>query len=305
MKSIWSGTISFGLVQIPVKLFSAIESHSFGFNVLHAKCNTQLAYERWCPRCQQKVTWQDTVKGLPASDGTYYVFTQETLAQLKPTKTESIDIIYFVDRLEIPDIYFDSHYYIAPEKKTAKSFFLFLEALDQAGLVAIGRFVMRDKEYMCALEPYEKGMLLTTLNYEYEIRSMADIPFKVKAPALTKSEVTLAKQLIAKMTKKKFDISKYKDTFIEKLKKSLKTKKPTRPQGDAKKSTKKEVEKTVRTPHKEDLITALRTSLHMPAQEKASAYAKATKKTRRKSAPPKTKLKVVAKKRVTAKKKNK
>lgn len=282
MKSIWSGTISFGLVQIPVQLLSAIQAHRFGFKVLHKVCNTPLSYERWCPHCNKKVDWDDTVKGLPTGEGSYYVFSQEDIKELKPERTDTIDIISFVERDLVPDIYLDSHFYIAPDRKGAKSFTLFLEALADTGLVAIGRFVMRDKDYMCLIEPYENGLLLTTLNYEYEIRPVSEIETLKKAPKVTQAEVNLAKQLIKQMTKKKFDISKYKDTFIEQLKKELKSKKRTAPQG-AKKTRLKVPEKH----KKEDLITALKGSLQAPARERASAYAKRSTKTTVQRAPAK------------------
>lgn len=282
MKSIWSGTISFGLVQIPVQLFSAIQAYPYGFHVLHDVCNTRLSYERWCPHCKEKVEWQDAVKGLPASDDKYYVFTQEKLEELKPERTDSIDILYFADRHAIPDIYFDAHFYIVPERKGLKPFFLFLEALDQTGLVAIGKFVMRDKEYICAIEPYEEGLLLTTLNYEYEIRPMERIAALKKAPKLEKNELTLAIQLIDKMTKKKFDISKFKDTFIEKLKKALKSKKPTKTKPSKVKRTRAQ-EKARKPKKREDLITTLRTSLQTPARERVPAYARAKRAVPRKS----------------------
>ncbi len=282
MKSIWSGTISFGLVQIPVQLLSAIQAHRFGFKVLHKVCNTPLSYERWCPHCNKKVDWDDTVKGLPTGEGSYYVFSQEDIKELKPERTDTIDIISFVARDLVPDIYLDSHFYMAPDRKGAKPFSLFLEALADTGLVAIGRFVMRDKDYMCLIEPYEQGLLLTTLNYEYEIRPTTEIEALKKLPKVTKDEVGLAKQLIKQMTKKKFDISKYKDTFIEQLKKELKSKKRTAPKG-AKKTRLKVPEK----PKKPDLITALKGSLQAPARERTAAYAKRSTKTTAKRAPAK------------------
>ncbi len=291
MKSIWSGTISFGLVQIPVQLLSAIQAHRFGFKVLHKVCNTPLSYERWCPHCNKKVEWDDTVKGLPTGEGSYYVFSQEDIKELKPERTDTIDIISFVERGLVPDIYLDSHFYVAPDRKGTKSFFLFLEALADTGLVAIGRFVMRDKDYMCLIEPYENGLLLTTLNYEYEIRSITEIEALKKMPKVTKDEVGLAKQLIKQMTKKKFDISKYKDTFIEQLKKELKSKKRAAPKG-AKKTRLKVPERH----KKEDLITALKGSLQAPSRERTAAYAKPSKSSRTKrSAPVKTKRKKVVK----------
>lgn len=221
MKAVWTGTISFGLVEIPIKLASAIQSTVFGFRLLHEKCNTPLEYERWCPHCKKEVTWENTVKGFERNDGSYQVFSKEELEALKPEKTDRIDIISFVKRELVDDLYQENHYYALPNKKDNKSYFLFHNALEKSGLVAIGQFVMREKEYLCTIEAYQKGLLLNTLNYAYEVRSLADA-FELKtAPKLSKDEVSLATKLIAQMTKKTFDISKYKDSFVEQLKKRI------------------------------------------------------------------------------------
>lgn len=298
MKSIWSGTISFGLVQIPVQLLSAIQAHRFGFKMLHSVCNTPLAYERWCPHCNKKVAWDDAVKGLPTGDGSYYVFTQEDLKDLKPERTDAIDIISCVERSLVLDIYLDSHFYVAPDKKGAKSFVLLRQALTDTGLVAIGKFVMRDKQYMCLIEPYENGLLLSTLNYEYEMRPLDEVTSLKKMPKVTKEEIALAKQLIKQMTKKKFDISKYKDSFVEELKKELKSKKISAPKG-----AKKTRLKVPQTRKQEDLITALKGSLQAPARERAAAYAKKSKVVTKKSLAKTSRKRVLKAKPATRKKK--
>lgn len=279
MKSIWSGTLAFGLVQIPIKLLSAIQSQRFGFRMLHAQCNSPLSYERRCGHCGKVVAWEDTVKGLEADDGTFFVFTQEKLEELKPERTDSIDIVAFVERDLIPDIYLENHYYVVPDKKGNKPFFLFHRALEDSGLVAIGSFVMREKQYVCAIEPYENGLLLTTLNYEYEIRPLENIPALEKVPKLSKDEVALAKKLIGQMTKKRFDITKFKDTFVEQLKKAIKTKRRSKP-----KATPKAKPKAPAKRKKDDLITTLRGSLRAPARTRTPAYAKRTKTVRKKAA---------------------
>jgi len=232
MKAIWSGTISFGLVNIPVQLFSAIESHTFGFRLLHAKCNTPLTYHRYCPHCKKEVTWENTVKGLEQDDGTFIVLTKEEIEKLKPSKTDTIEIKEFVERSQISMLYINSHYYIAPTKKGQKAFFLFAEALKNSNKVAVGQFIMREKEYVIAINSYENGLLLNTLNYDYEIRNIKDIPLPAKKPKIEKKELQLAQKLITQLTHKKFNISKYKDTFAQALQKAIKAvkkgKKPPR-----------------------------------------------------------------------------
>jgi DNA end-binding protein Ku len=110
MKTIWQGSIAFGLVNIPVPLYSATESHALGFTPLHQSCKTPLQYHRWCPHCKEEVSWDKTVKGLKKAGGGYYILTQELLASLKPEKTEQIDIIEFVEPAQIDIIYLDNHY---------------------------------------------------------------------------------------------------------------------------------------------------------------------------------------------------
>lgn len=273
MKAIWTGTISFGLVEIPIKLSSAIQSTAFGFRLLHEKCHTPLEYERWCPHCKKEVTWENTLKGFELGDGSYRVFTKEELETLKPEKTDLIDIISFVAHDAIPDIAQENHYYALPSKKENKSYFLFRDALEQSSLVAVGKFVMREKEYLCTIEPYQKGLLLNTLNYDYEIRSIKDA-FELKStPKVSKSEISLALQLIKQMTQKKFDISKYKDSYVEKLKKELKTKK--------KKATIKREKIAPKTKEKKDLVSVLRKSIRPHAQPIAYAARKTKKHKKR------------------------
>jgi DNA end-binding protein Ku len=225
MKAIWSGTISFGLVNIPVQLFSAVQEHVFGFRLLHKKCHTPLTYHRYCPHCKKDVTWDETVKGLEQDDGSYLILTKEEINELKPEKSDTIEIKEFVDRTQIQLIYIDSHYYMAPTKKAEKAFFLFCEALKQSGKVAVGQFVMREKEYVVAINPYKNTLLLNTLNYDYEIRAIKEVPLPAKKPKVDKKELKLAEQLIKQLTRKTFDLSKYKDTFAQSLKKAIKERK--------------------------------------------------------------------------------
>lgn len=263
MKAIWTGSISFGLVQIPIKIVSAIQTHEFGFRMLHEKCHTPLEYERWCPKCKKEVDWENTVKGFEQDSGKYRVFTKEELESFKPEKSDRVDILACVPHDAIEDIFQENHYYVLPAKAADKAYFLFLHALEKSGLVAVGQFVMREKEYLCTIESYEKGLLLNTLNYGYEIRKLTGAYELRGAPRLSKDEIALAQKLIAHMTKKKFDISKYKDSFIEQLKKALKSKKKVRAKVAPKGKKKSQA----------DLSSMLRESLRTPAVSRTVAYA--------------------------------
>jgi DNA end-binding protein Ku len=281
MKAIWTGSISFGLVEIPIKVSSAIQSQIFSFHVLHAVCHTRLEYQRWCPKCQEEVPWQDTVKGYEQENGSYRIFTKEELDRYKPEKTDRIDMIAFVPKGLIQDIFQQNHYYVLPDKANNKSYFLFHMALQMSGLVGIGRFVMREKEYLCTIETYEEGLLLNTLYYEYEIRPLAGIQEFKKIPKVANSEVKLASLLIAQMTTKKFDMSAYKDTYAEQLMKALKSKK--KPAKTIKKSTVKH--------KKSDLESLLRGSLEKKEVTRPAAYASASHRKKSKQAPARKKTK--------------
>lgn len=266
MKSIWSGSLNFGLVTIPVRLYSAIQQHKFGFNILHAKCSTPLEYERWCPHCKIEVPWENTVKGIKKSDGSYAIFTQEMLEAYKPERTDLLAIIACIPKNQIESIYIEHHFFLAPDKKGSHAFFLFQKALEKSDKVAVGKFVMKEKEYICMLEPFKTGLLLNTLYYSYEVRSLEEIPELKKAPKLAQKELHIAEQLIDALTEKTFDIHKYKDEFIEKLKKALRSTKKTK---ISKKSSPK-----AKTQKKESLVSILQKSIR---EHKKPAYAKSRK----------------------------
>lgn len=259
MKSIWKGSLSFGLVTIPVKLFSAIEARprDINFNMVCATCHNPISYKRYCEHCKKELSFDEVEKGLRLADGSYFILTQEKLKSLRPEKTETIDIIEFVDPTLIDVLYYDAHYYMAPEKKNEKAYGLFLEALKKAEKVAVATFVMKDKEYICIINPYQNILLLSTIHYTYEIRPVQGVEAAVGKPSFTAKELTLALQLIKQGTKKKFDISHMQDIFVERVMKAVK-------EG---KGTKKKVPATAprptkpRTAHDETLLTKLTSSL--------------------------------------------
>ncbi|MDR3646395.1 MAG: Ku protein [Candidatus Babeliales bacterium] len=219
--SVWKGSLSFGLVNINIELYTAIKSHSFGFKLLHSKCHGAITYERWCDKCNEEVDWNNIVKGLKLEDGTYFIVTKENLDKLKPQKTDYINIIEFIDSKALEPIYFDQHYYIAPAKVTDKAFFLFAKILEKLDKIAIGQFVMRDKEYVCAIQSFRNSLLLTTLHYEYEVKQVLKIE-ELQVFKTLPEELKLAGQLVQKLSVKKFDMSKFKDSFEQELVKKIK-----------------------------------------------------------------------------------
>lgn len=253
MKSIWNGSITFGLVNIPIKLYSAIESRAFSFKMLDKDHHSPIKYKRVSEKTGKEVPWADIVKGIEISKGKYFVPTKDQLEAIKPEKSDTIDIVEFVDQDQIDPVYFNSHYYIGPAKEKEKSYFLFKEILLTTARTALGRFVMREKEYVCTIKAYRQGLLLTTLNYAYEIRSIKSVDNLLSAPNINEPELKLAGELINKLYKKQFNIGQFKDTFAEEMEKIMKK---------AAKGEVIEAAKVIKKERKEDnLIAALKASL--------------------------------------------
>ena len=253
MKSIWNGAISFGLVNIPVKLYSAVESKAFSFRMIDKKSNSPIKYKRVAEKTGKEVPWAEIVKGIELQKGVFFVPTKEQLEAIKPEKSDTIDIVEFVDQDQIDPVYFNSHYYIGPAKEKDKSYFLFKEILQVTARTALGRFVMREKEYVCTIKAYKKGLLLTTLNYAYEIRDIEDVDKLSAVPKVSEPELKLAGELIDKLYKKRFNIDSFKDTFAEEMEKLLKK--------AAKGETIETAKPTKKVKKEENLIAALKASL--------------------------------------------
>lgn len=271
MKSIWKGSIAFGLVNIRIQLYTALESHALGFTLLHETCHTPLNYLRWCPKCKKEVQWQNTVKGIKRADGSFLILTQETIRELRPETTDEIKIVEFVDADQIPIIYLNHHYYVAPTKKDDTAFALFFKALEKLNKVAIGQFVMREKEYVCAIKADAGYLVLTTLHYAYEVRGAEKLTY-TKHPKLNATELKLALEFIGKLSVKKFDITPFKDTFAQEIKKRLREKPTKKKRTSAKKVAAPKIKK------KPTLTESLRSSINLIHHKPA---ARASAKNRR------------------------
>ncbi|MEX0939729.1 MAG: Ku protein [Candidatus Babeliales bacterium] len=267
MKALWKGRLAFGLVNIPIKLYSAIESQSLGFKLLHAKCHTPLSYQRFCPHCKKIIEWGDVIKGKELADGSYFILTKEQIEKMKPETIDVIEVIEFIDITKIDPIYFDSHYYLAPQKVTEKAYFLFTEIMKEMQVTAIGKFVLREKEYVCSIQPYQTGFLLSTLNYAYEIRPISRVEeLSVKVTAeVTKQERNLAEKFIKSLTKKEFDITDFKDTFNEELQKQIQR------VTEGKKVIKKRAQKAVLKKVPKELLQSLKESIKQVENKSAKA----------------------------------
>jgi DNA end-binding protein Ku len=222
MRSIWSGAISFGLVNIPVKLNSAVESgNEIDFDMLSKKDLAPIRYARIDTKTGKEVPWKDIVKGFQYAKGKYIVVTDEDFVKASPEKSKTIDIVQFVKEDEIDPIYFEKPYYILPDKGSEKSYHLLIRGLEETKTVGIAEFMLRNRMHICALKVHEGILLLNQLRYQEEIKDVPEI--EKKGAKISPKEIQLAVKLINQLTEE-FKPATFKDTYIDSLKKVIKAK---------------------------------------------------------------------------------
>ena len=217
-RAIWSGAISFGLVNVPVKLYSATSPKTVRFNQLSSKTGARIRQKRVDPTTDEEVPYEDIVKGYEITPDRYVVITDEELDALDPKATRTIDIEEFVDQAEIDPIYFDHNYYLAPTAGGAKAYRLLLDAMREAGKVGIGRVVLRSKQQLAALRPTDDVLTLTTMLWGDEVLSpdrLDELEAVEDAPA-TDRELKMAEQLIESLSAA-FEPSKFHDEYREQV----------------------------------------------------------------------------------------
>ncbi len=214
--AIWSGSINFGLVTIPVKLFTAVKTDELSFNLLHAKDEGRIKYERICSVDGKTVPWDEIVKGYEYEKGQYVVLTDEDFKRVNPEATQSVDILEFVDLDTINPMYFDKPYYLEPTKQGRHAYALLREALTASGRVAIARVVIRTKEYIAAVKPIDHALVLELMHWAGEIveSSTLDLPGREKLP---EAEMKMAKMLIDTMTVAEFEAEKFTNKYHDEL----------------------------------------------------------------------------------------
>ena len=201
-RAIWSGAISFGLVNVPVKLYSAVSRKTVRFHQLHGETGVRIQQKRVDPSTGEEVPYEDVVKGYEISPDHYVVITPEELESLDPEKTRTIDIVEFVDLDQIDPIYFDHPYYLAPAQGGERAYELLRQAMEQSGKVAIGRVVIRTKESLVAIRPAGPVLTMETMLFPDEIvdpNSLDELPAAKSdgnGKAATKRELQMAQQLI-------------------------------------------------------------------------------------------------------------
>jgi DNA end-binding protein Ku len=213
-RAIWSGSISFGMVSIPVKLYSATESKDISFNLLHATCGTRLQQRRWCPTDEVDVPWNETARGYEYAKGQYVILTEEDFESLPLPSKHTIELSAFVEEKEIDPVFYERSYYLEPGERAGKPYALLLKALEQRGLTAIATITIRKKEQLCALRAHEGSIMLETLFYPDEIRLERSVDLdKVK---VSDRELEMAFTLID-IFRKPFDPGEYHDHYREAL----------------------------------------------------------------------------------------
>ena len=223
MRAIWSGAISFGLVNIPVKLNSAVDaSEGLDFDMLSKKDMAPIRYARIDTKTGKEVAWKDIVKGYQYTKGKYVVITDDDFKKASPEKSKTIDIIQFVKEDEIDPIFYEKPYYLVPDKGAEKSYHLLIKGLEETKTIGLAEFMMRNRVHVCALKSYNGVLLLNQMRYADEIREVPEIE-KGKSVRISPKEIQLATKLIQQLTDK-FKPEDFKDTYIAELKKVIKAK---------------------------------------------------------------------------------
>lgn len=221
MHTMFKGTISFGLVNIPIKMFTATEDKDIRFRSLHKKCHTPIKYKKTCPRCEEEVQQKDIVKGFEYEPGKFVIITDDNIASAQSeAAARTIEIIDFVSLKEIDPIYFDKTYYLAPQPEMAassKAYNLLRAAMSQSKKIAIAKVTIRNKQSLCVLRIYKEVLVIETIFYPDEIRPIAEIPSLPKKAKPIEKELTIAKHLIDNLTSK-FEPKKYNDEYRETIK---------------------------------------------------------------------------------------
>jgi DNA end-binding protein Ku len=216
-RSIWGGAISFGLVNVPVKLFTAVRKKDVRFHQLHAADGARINQKRVCSADGEEVAYEDVVKGYEIAKGQYVVIEPEELEALDPESTHTIDIEDFVDLDDIDPLYFDASYYVLPDARGEKAYRLLLEAMRDSGKVGIARVVMRTKQYLVAIRPVGEALVMSTMNFADEVVPQEELEgLPGQAANVSDRELTMARQLIESLSGD-FEPAKYEDTYREKV----------------------------------------------------------------------------------------
>ena len=250
IKSIWAGSITFGLINIPIKVFSAVKESNLEMNMLDKNDYSNIKFKRFNENTGKEVTYADIIKGYKLDDK-YVVVEESDFEAAEAEKTKTIEIMNFVDEKEIDTIYYEQPYYLEPDKGAMKAYALLRDALQTSGKVGVGTIVLRNKESLVILKSYKNVIVLNRIRFQEEIRNTTELKLPPLSEMKTK-EMDMAIKLVAQLTEK-FDITKYKDNYTAKLLEIIKDKA----------KGKKQVAPKLKVVHKqnEDLMAMLKASL--------------------------------------------
>jgi DNA end-binding protein Ku len=272
-RAIWSGSISFGLLNVPVKLYSAVSKQTVRFRELREGDGSRVKHKRVAESDGKEVPYEKIVKGYEYAPDQYVVLSRDELSELEPQRSRAIEIQDFVDLDSIDPIYFEQPYYLGPDKGAERAYALLVQALKESRKVAIARFVLRNKEHLAAIRPMEDVLTLTTMRFHDEVSSPKDLDGEVfeeaKPKKPEKRELEMAKQLIDSLTSE-FEPDQYRDEYREELLDLLERKAA----GKEVVSAPTEEPKPTKAP---DLMSALEESLAAVKGEEAATDGKASK----------------------------
>jgi DNA end-binding protein Ku len=212
MHTMWKGSISFGLVNIPIKLFAATENKDIKMRYLHKKCHNPIKYEKTCPVCEEEVANEDIIKGYEYEPGKFVEIEKSELDELAHEGTKSIEIIDFVDLKEIDPIYFNRSYYVGPNENGEKAYMLLKQAMNDSEKIGLAKITIRSKQHLAVVRVYGKGLVLETIFYPDEVRNADHVPGLPENMELNEKELKMATELIEQLTTP-FEPEKYTDDY--------------------------------------------------------------------------------------------
>lgn len=219
----WRGSISFGLVTIPIRLYPAARESRISLHQLHSVCKTRLRQPLYCPHCEKIVDRSEVVKGYEQEDGSYVLIEPEEIKKIQPESSRAMEIVSFVEQSQIDPLFFDSSYFVVAEEEGRKAYQLLLKTLQDSKRVGISKVTMHQREYTAFLRPYDHGLVLHTMYFANEIREAPGYG-KTENIKLRPQEIKLAEQLVSSLSED-FHLEKYHDEFQQRLQELIEAKK--------------------------------------------------------------------------------
>lgn len=216
MRTLWKGAVSFGLVNIPIKMYVATEKKDIKFNYLHKECMSPIQYRKYCPHCDREIESNDIVRGYEYQSGNYVIINEEDLDRIPLETTKTIDILDFVSLDQVDPIYFDKTYYLEPSAGGEKAYTLLIEAMNTTNKIAIAKVLIRSKQSLAALRAKDNILIMETIFYPDEIRSPASLATGVEKEKLHDNEIKMAVSLIENLSTD-FDPAKYENEYRKAL----------------------------------------------------------------------------------------